>query len=60
MTNTKMTKRRRFCRGCGHRIHRAAYRCPHCYRVVLPLRFYTILAVLIPLTYFALKYLRVI
>jgi len=55
-----MDKRRRFCRGCGTRIHRAAYRCHHCNRTALPLRFYVALAVLSPLIYFALKYLRVI
>jgi hypothetical protein len=55
-----MAKRRRFCHGCNGRIHRAAYRCHHCKRVTLPWRFYATLAVLLPLAYFALKFLHII
>ena len=55
-----MAKRRRYCRGCGARMHRANYRCHHCRRIVLPRRFYFGLAILIPLTYLALRYLRFI
>jgi hypothetical protein len=60
MGEGQMGKRRRFCRGCGTRIHRAAYRCHHCDRTALPLRFYVTLAISLPLVYLALKYLRVI
>lgn len=55
-----MAKRRRYCRSCGNRIHRAAYRCHICGHVTLPWRFYAILAASLTLTYFALKYLHII
>jgi hypothetical protein len=55
-----MAKRRRFCRGCGNRIHRASYRCPFCRRVSPPARFYVALAALVVLALLALKYLKAI
>jgi predicted amidophosphoribosyltransferase len=55
-----MAERKRYCPGCGERIHRANYRCRHCRRVAVPWRFYLILLILIPLAYLALRYLPII
>ncbi len=31
-----MTKRKRYCRGCGERIRRSAFRCPRCRKAAMP------------------------